>query len=146
MDSSGKFSSQKHASPDWKCSISNWKRSNYYWKCSISNWKCSISNWKCPFAGWKRRISNLKSPASGQKRRVPDWKSPAANQENRAAGRENQRLEHEFHELTLSNFRRTLCRMAKKAAASKGRADLPVSPDARQRVPTTKNPLARRTG
>jgi len=28
--------------------------------------------------------------------------------------------------------------MAKKAAAQNGRADLPVSQDARQRVPTTK--------
>jgi 16S rRNA G966 N2-methylase RsmD len=40
--------------------------------------------------------------------------------------------------LTLTNFTRTLCGMAKKAAAQKGRADLRVSQDAQQRVPATK--------
>src|SRR5450759_748730 len=35
---------------------------------------------------------------------------------------------HDKPELTLTNFTRTLCGMAKKAAAQKGRADLRVSP------------------
>ena len=45
---------------------------------------------------------------------------------------------HDKPELTLTNFTRTLRGMAKKAAAQKGGADLRVSQDAQQRVPTTK--------